>query len=355
MRSVTVRQWAGMAVSLAVGALGLILPPAGFAQAPPQPLKADDAVMLSAFGERANYSPDGRRIVFIGKSYGDAYEVDLATRRIRNLTKDFPHQGMMRIQFLPDGNYLVTAPVRYIGPNSRARLQMWVLDKDLRKGLQPLGEKPFEGIAVSKARNLIAWTALDPEPTFKPGESWMKIYAKGTKTRRYIAEIQYRNGVPTITGKKEIMAEQPPECTATEPQDFRDHDRELLFTCLDVTASGGPLVSVMGYRFDTGKYVTYRRKLGEYNEVEGVSPDGGWAAVECGAQSHPGLIDICRLELRPDGPISRLIIGTAPGGTSLVSNPVVSPDGEWIAFEKADSAVGEPGEGMGVYMVRIPR
>lgn len=342
-----------MAASLALGILNLALPPAALAQSSPQSFKTDDAVMLSALGERAAYSPDGRRIAFIGKSYGDAYELDLATRRIRNLTKDFPHQGIVRIQFLPDGNYLVTAPERYIGPNSRARLQMWVLDKDLKKGPQPLGEKPFEGIAVSKSRNRIAWTAFDPEPTFKPGESWIKVYAKGVKTRRYVADIEYRNGVPTIADKKEIMAEQPPECTATEPQDFRDNDRELLFTCLDVTATGGPLVSVMGYRLDTGQYVTYRRKLGEYNEVEGIAPDGTWAAVECGAQSRPSLIDICRLELKPDGPIARLIIGTAPGATSLVSNPVVSPDGKWIAFEKADSAVGEPGEGMGVYMIRI--
>ena len=37
---------------------------------------------LTWFGERASWSPDGRRIAFMSKSFGDAFEIDLATKAV---------------------------------------------------------------------------------------------------------------------------------------------------------------------------------------------------------------------------------------------------------------------------------
>lgn len=111
----------------------------------------------------------------------------------------------------------------------------------------------------------------------------------------------------------------------------------------------------MGYNLETGQFTTYRRVLGEYNEVEGVAPDGSWTTVECGKQDSAALppLDICALDLRPNGRMRRLVVGTRPGTTSHVSNPVVSPDGKRIAFQKGDAAVGEVGEGMGLYLAEV--
>ena len=87
----------------------------------------EQAEMLSPFGGRAAFSPDGKKIAFVGKTYGDAYEIDIATRAVRNLTRGFPHQGIMRIQYLPNGDFLVTAPrihnggSRNISPKSSGR------------------------------------------------------------------------------------------------------------------------------------------------------------------------------------------------------------------------------------------
>ncbi len=41
---------------------------------------------LTAFGERASWSPDGQRIAFMSKSFGDAFVVDIKTKMIRLLT-----------------------------------------------------------------------------------------------------------------------------------------------------------------------------------------------------------------------------------------------------------------------------
>jgi hypothetical protein len=147
---------------VAAGLLGL--PGPAFAQEQPTesvPSLAQ-AEMLVPFGGRAAISPDGKRIAFVGKTYGDAYELEIATGRLRNLSGSFPHQGIMRIQYLPNGDFLVTAPRVQFGPNTRAHLEMWLLRKDLSRGLEPLGETVFEGIAVSRRRNLIAWTTIEP-------------------------------------------------------------------------------------------------------------------------------------------------------------------------------------------------
>jgi hypothetical protein len=339
-----------LAGALACGTLGHSLPSFASAQPPPRELSTDQAIQLSAFGGRAAFSPDGSRIAFVGKSYGDAYEIEIATGRIRNLTGHLPHQGVMRIQYLPNGDYLVTAPRRYAGPNTRAHLELWVLDRKLERGLQPLGAQVFEGVAVSRSKNLIAWTVIEPE--LQAQESWQLAFVRPTK--RYVAEIAYENGVAKLVNQREIMTSLPKACNFIEPQDFRDQDRELVYSCLGA-ANGGVLISVMGYRISSGEFVTYLRKPGEYNEVEGLAPDGSWAAVECGKQSGPGLppLDICRLELEPNGAVSRLVAGTTPGSTSDVSNPVVSPDGKWLAFQKSDAVSGEIGEGYGLYLMKI--
>src|SRR5438105_7564362 len=58
------------------------------------------------FGERADWSHDGKKILFLTKTFGDAMEIDLATKRIRNLTAHFAHHGYTRALYLANGDIL---------------------------------------------------------------------------------------------------------------------------------------------------------------------------------------------------------------------------------------------------------
>ena len=58
------------------------------------------------FGERADWSLDGKRILFLSKTFGDAMEIDLSTGIIRNLTAHYPHHGYTRALYLANDDIL---------------------------------------------------------------------------------------------------------------------------------------------------------------------------------------------------------------------------------------------------------
>lgn len=51
---------------------------------------------VTHFGERADRSHDGKKILFLEKTFGDAYEIELATRIIRPVTHHYFHEGYTR-------------------------------------------------------------------------------------------------------------------------------------------------------------------------------------------------------------------------------------------------------------------
>src|ERR1043165_6097580 len=67
-------------------------------------------VQMTAFGERADWSLDGKKILFLSKTFGDAMEMDVATRQVRNVTAHFPHHGFTRAMHLANGDVLLSGP-----------------------------------------------------------------------------------------------------------------------------------------------------------------------------------------------------------------------------------------------------
>src|SRR5258708_30876700 len=88
------------------------------------------------FGERADWSHDGKKILFLTKTFGDAMEPDLATKIIRNLTAHYPHHGYTRALYLANGDILLSGPAashpKKLG-EARAQCFLYVFDKTLAK------------------------------------------------------------------------------------------------------------------------------------------------------------------------------------------------------------------------------
>lgn len=65
-------------------------PPAKRKQGSPVDHLPSNIQLLTHFGERADFSPDNKRIAFMVKSFGDAMVYDIATRTIKCLTCNVP-------------------------------------------------------------------------------------------------------------------------------------------------------------------------------------------------------------------------------------------------------------------------
>jgi len=333
---------------------------------------------ITYFGERADWSHDGKKILFLSKMFGDAMELELASGKIRMLTSHFYHAGFVRAMYLANGDILLSGarkfdPEHAISSRLEKYAELWVLKKDLSKPPVPLDEHCSEGPAVSRTRMTIAWTLRN-------------------KGQIFMGDIVDENGVPKLANKKLILdANGPPLRRAIETQNFRPPDpekserfpglgpgnskgisqdeKELIFSGYSVNSG-----DVFGLNIATGKFVNYSNSPRIYDEPEGIFPDGKYTLVECDRHNPKGnqYIDIYKLALDPVE--SKGFPGLSPGNSKGISqggseqmerlthfadypgykasNPVVSDDGKFISFQYGKKG-DQPGVGRGILIFDI--
>jgi hypothetical protein len=322
-------RFAGLLLALAASAASAAAP--GKQDASPADELPPHIRRVTWFGERADWSHDGKRVLFLSKTFGDAYEVELATGVLRPVTHHYFHEGYTRALYLANGDILLSGARKFDhekpwASRSEANAELWVLHRDLSGPPAPLGEKCSEGPAVSRKNLRIAWT-------------------QGNAI--YLADVVYENGKPRLAGKKKALdAKDLPFRCGLETQNFRPPDeKELTFS-----AYGYQGTEVMGLDLATGKVVNYSNAAGQYDEPEGIFPDGRHTLVECDRHDPKGsqYIDLYKLALDGSGKSQRLTWFNDARGYKA-SNPVVSDDGRRIAFQFA--RVTDPaGVGRGIFV-----
>ena len=296
---------------------------------------------VTYFGERADFSHDGNRILFLSKTYGDAMELELQTGAIRNRTAHFHHHGFTRALYLANGDILLSGPEAFDpkdpGP-SRVQCYLYVLGKSGTRPPVPLGTKCSEGPAVSRTRMHIAWTHVAAQyPDQMPAGS----------SRMQEADIVYEDGIPKFADQRFILDSRdlPFQCTL-ETQNFVPPDENRL----TFSAYGHNGTDVCGIELETKKVTNFSNAPNQYDEPEGVFPDGQWTCVECDRDHGQGSghVDIWKLALDGSGRMERLTyFNTYPGYKA--SNPVISDDGRFMAFQMARSR-DPAGVGYGIFM-----
>ena len=271
---------------------------------------------LTFFGQRADWSHDGKRVLFIEKTFGDVYEIERATGAIRPMTHRYFHEGYVRALYLSNGDILLAGAREFNAadpwPSRSSEAELWVLPRDLSRPPFPLGEKCSEGPAVSRRHMRIAWTQ---------GGAF------------FTGNIVYKDGKPELANRKKILdgRDLPFKC-GLETQNFRPTDeKELIFS-----AYGYQGTEVCGLDIGTGKVVNYSQAPNQYDEPEGIFPDGKHTLVECDKHNSKGSqhVDLYKLALDGSGRTQRVtFFADYPGYKA--SNPVVSDDGRFIAFQYA--------------------
>jgi len=299
--------------------------------------------VLTHFGERADISPDNREIAFMTKSFGDAMAIDLKTRAIRCLTCNIPAAAFLRVMHLPAGDYILIGPERFEDIRvSRARdNELWFLSKE--RGSKPvkLGQKMSEGAAVSKKNQKIAFTQVHAQNPDLPEEASQLV----------VAAIDLSTSPPKLTNKTVVHESKDRNCVL-EAQDFYDNDTKMTFTCYEPQG----LASAMGLDLKTGKAVNFSKAPGTYNEPEGIFPDGQYTLVEAdrqcaelGGKRGGNNIDIWKLKLDGTGKDFVRLTHFNDFENGKASNPVVSTDGRFMAFQTANTA-DPAGVGYGILL-----
>jgi hypothetical protein len=301
---------------------------------------------------RADWSPDGRRLVFLDALIGNAWEYDLAHGRARNLTGRYLPGGVLRAHHLSNGDLLLCAPPSrdVTDPeDGRFRGELWVMTRPLGTSAPVRGggadERCWEGVAVSKApgSTRIAWARSAIDFTAVPG---VFVQAATGQSQIMTGRIAYgRAGVPSLVDVALAVdrADVGPDAIV-EPQDYRFGDRELVFSAY--FHRGG---EVMAIDLPTGR-ITDQSRSPWYEEPEGIDPDGRFVLVErdLAVVVFPGELDIWRLTLDGSGTFERLTTFNHFEGFGA-TNPVVSPAGDRFAFQ-LEEAGGGHGAGSGLLL-----
>jgi len=304
--------------------------------------------ILSGFGERADISPDNREVAFMGKSFGDAFVIDLKTRITRCLTCNLPGAAFLRVMHLVSGDYLLIGPERFENiQTSRSRdNELWFLSR--KPGSVPvrLGQHLSEGAAVSKSSLRIAFSVGNSQDSSIPAG----------ETRLFAADLDLSGPQPQLKNRHLVHRSPGPECYL-EAQDFFARDAGLTFSCYEPEGRS----SVWTLDLAGGQPVNQSAAIGYYNEVEGIFPSGMYTCVESDRQSRefgdPASfrnIDIWKLRL--DGTGSDFVRLTHFNDYEgwKASNPVVSTDGSFMAFQVARTA-DEAGVGYGILLYHFER
>lgn len=351
------------AVMLAAIAALVFLPAPAFAQTSGDPERGtldgsplDDLPtyirVLTDFGSRPDWSPDGERLVFIdGAPLGDVFELDVATGATRKLTGTFEHMGFTRAHYLPSGDLLLCGPTSGPRPSDdrpeagRFTGVMSVLRAPFEDAPQPLGMPCWEGMATSDASPRIAWNRSDIDYT-DPNLVNRVLYGISeiwTGELRYEDERILLENVELAIDRTAVSPH-----AVLEVQDFRPGTDELIFTAY--AYAGG---EVMGFDLATGLITSYSQSP-LYEESESVAPNGAWVLVERDLDNafYPGPLDIWLLPLDGSQAWDRLTHFNRYRGGWYASNPAVNPSGTHFAFQLSIDGDVE-GEGRGILLFDI--
>lgn len=305
----------------------------------------DYITQVTQFGERADWSHDGKRVLFLEKTFGDVFELEIETGKISSLTHHYFHEGYVRALYLSNGDILLSG-----APNFNANdpwksrdarnTELWVLKKDLKSPPTALGVHCKEGPAVSRTNMNIAW-------------------ALGSTI--YQGVIDYETGKPKLKNWKPLFQSSelpsPAKGWDLETQNFNPkNDKELFFY-----AFGGQFgfnAEVLSYNIEEKKFTNYSNSKETYDEAEGIFPDGLSMLIESNRHrvDYKGMkefltLDIYKLKLDESGDVERLTFFN-DNPEYKASNPVVSDDGRYMAFQYAH-AEDPAGFGRGILIMDL--
>ncbi len=301
--------------------------------------------VLLDWGQRPEWSRDGKHIYFLLKDYSEVFRINVETKKIDPVTAHFFHESYNRVFCLFNGDLLLEGPEKYDSSNpweTRHKLSLFVLKAPFNKPAIPLNRYVDEGPAISREDMRIAWTLP-------------------TQRKIMLAELTYDEaGNPILKNERIILDFDMlglPMSQRLETQDFFPNSNKLVFTYYNGTLEE-PFYFADPYLLDleTGKYEPIINNPNGYDEAEGISPDGKFLMIESDRAHEPmhWELDIYKINLDGSGKAERLLDWSDKFPGCHSDNPVVSPDAKKIAFQFGFN-ISQPGQGKGIFLIDLEK
>lgn len=290
---------------------------------------------LTEFGQRSEWSHDGNWVYFVDKAGGEVWKVNVETKELTQISKpEFRAEGhgYYRVYELSNGDLFFTC-----GPE-RHELYMQILKKGSDAPPLKIDERIDEGPALSRTDMKIVWTP--DQQVIYSGE----IFYEGDKITIKDKRLIVNNDSVIVDGIKYDGI--------LEPQNFiRPEEQLVTWTQYGNTKAGLFTSEVMVYNLETDEMFNYSNSPNIYSEPEGILPDGKYTLIECDKHCLKGIkyLDLYKMKLDGTGEdLERLTFFNDVEGYKA-SNPVVSDDGKFLAFQAAYVNMAT-GVGCGIYL-----
>ena len=327
------------------------------------------------WGDRPDWSHDGRRIIFTKDDItdGPAYEIDVATRKVRCLTCALgKNQFVTRIFHLPDDSFLIEASPNMEsgsgGGGGAMKTQLFWMAKTLGRPT-PLGTGAMGDIAIAPSANAdgsvnIAWA--------RP---------KGAGLHLVMGKLHHDKRTARLADISELYDYQPGqagEASFPEAYDFMDNGKSVLFWTVEMKTLNGEMykadiatglvsrVYATPSHNETHLFPDERFGLEESNRLS--DPDGpyrgvsglGEGAIEMFLRMR-GEKDAARLTasnsdkgfdvfvVTMDGKSRRMLTNVSTSGAQAHQS-VVASDGRRIAFAVKGPEGGPSADPVGIYI-----
>ena len=276
---------------------------------------------LTEFGGRPRWNSDGTKLAFVEGEYAEAYELDVASGEVACITCDFSHQGIYRIYYMNNDDYLILSTPLFVQNTLNRFLvnAIYWMPADRSQPPEYLGEEHFEGVAVSRSSRTIAWftSVLN---NARPSELILaEISEQGELKNKRTVRLPFWGLDPWLP---------------FEAQDLFAHDAGLIFSHYSIPTQ------TYSYNFYTGELINQTRSSA-HEEPEGLFPDNTHAAMEGDrhifapdAPDYDQSIrsDVYMLRLDGTGRTAYRLTHEADLPQRWANNPNVSADGCSVAY-----------------------
>ena len=289
---------------------------------------------LTPFGERADWSHDGKRILFLAKTFGDAIEVDLATRQIRNSHRALPAP---RLHPRP-------VPGQRRHPALRARSRSTRRTRPRPRAVLPLRARQEPDQAADAAGHEMLARARPSRASActSPGRTSAAEYPD-EMPRRHLAHAGGRHRRSTRTARRSwrtsgSIARQPRPAVQVHAGDAELPPARREGADLQRLRPPGHRRLRHRPGDEEGRQLLQRaRPVRRARRASSPTASARSSSATAEPRKGPAHVDLWKLTLDGSGQYERLTyFNDYPGYKA--SNPVVSDDGKFMAFQMARCA-----------------